>query len=64
MKRHQKIASEATDKESSRGFARLPEGETERQTYISGSAVALQEMHLEDGIQVRTDIIIDGESDK
>ena len=64
MKRHQTIASEATDKESSRGFARFPDGGNEGQTYISASAVALEDMHLQDGIQVRTEIVIDGESDK
>lgn len=64
LKRHQTMASEATDKESSRGFARLPEGGNDGQTYISASAVALEDLHVEDGIQVRTDIVIDGESDK
>ena len=60
MKRHQTIASEASEKDSSRGFARLPDGGNKGQTLISASDVELEDTHVEDGIQVRTDVYVNG----
>ncbi|KAL8703730.1 MAG: hypothetical protein Q9201_003103 [Fulgogasparrea decipioides] len=59
-----KTAREATDKESHRGFARLPEEGPTGGTYISATNVALEDLHLEQGIQVRTDIYVDGHGKK
>lgn len=62
MKRHQASASEATDGESNRGFARLPDGGKKGGTYISATDVAMEDMHRNEGIQVRTDVYVDGQA--
>ena len=64
MRRHQTIASEASEMESSRSFARLPEGGNKAGTYISASDDALEDLHLDNGIQVRTDVYVNGNSRK
>ena len=64
IKRYQNQDSQATDTESNRGFARLPDGGTNGKTHISATNVALQDMHHDDGIQVRTDVYVDGSGRK
>ncbi|KAL8727983.1 MAG: hypothetical protein Q9181_005500 [Wetmoreana brouardii] len=53
--------SETTDNESNRGFARLPDEGPKGGTYITATNVALEDMHLNQGIQVRTDVYVDGQ---
>ncbi|KAL8821621.1 MAG: hypothetical protein Q9223_000364 [Gallowayella weberi] len=62
--RRSKYASEATDEESNRGFARLSGHEQKAGTYISATNVPLDDMHQDEGIQVRTDVYVNGHGKK
>ncbi|KAI4263129.1 MAG: hypothetical protein L6R42_001713 [Xanthoria sp. 1 TBL-2021] len=54
-------ASEMIDQKSKSGFARLSDGGHKEGTYISATDIALDEMQPDQGIQVRTDVYVDGQ---
>lgn len=53
-------ASEATDEESKHGFVRLPDGGPKDGTHISATNIPLEDLEMNQGIQVRTDVYVDG----
>ncbi|KAI4240744.1 MAG: hypothetical protein L6R40_004989 [Gallowayella cf. fulva] len=57
-------ADEIVDVERDLGFTRLEDGEVKKGTYISATSVALDDINLDQGIQVRTDVYFVGHGER